>query len=296
LNQIELLTDILAKEAAETLGWEGGRPGRSVVRALLRPAARRIAREFAACDQVLAAAALPDAARWILEHFSASVETAGLDRVPRQGPILLVANHPGLTDVMALIAALDRPDVRIVAADYPFLHAMRGLGARLIFLSSGATSPLGWIRAVSRDLRQGGAVLLFPAGRLEPDPVMLGTRTALLPWSESVGIISRHVPEAHVVPAAVSGVHSERAFMHPLTHARRAPLDRQRVATLLQMIDVRSRPVTARVAFGEPIALDAGANMSSQLSARMNQLICDPPLIWAALTRRRSDSLTTTAA
>ena len=97
MNQIEVLTDILAKEAAEALGWEGGRPGRSIAQALLRPTARRIAREFAACDQVLASAALPDAARWMLEHFSASVEIAGLGGVPRQGPILLVANHPGLT-------------------------------------------------------------------------------------------------------------------------------------------------------------------------------------------------------
>ena len=294
MNQIQILTEILAKEAAEALGWEHGRPGRSVAQAMLRPAARRIAREFVACDEVLASRALPEAARWVLEHFTASVETAGLERVPRTGPILLVANHPGLTDAMALVAALDRPDVRIVAADYPFLHAMRGLGSRLIFLGAGALQ-LAWIRAVSRDLRQGSVVLLFPAGRLEPDPAVFGTRGALLPWSESVGIIHRHAPEAQVVPAAVTGVLSARAFAHPLTHVRKTPRDRQRVATLLQMIDRHSRRVTARIAFGEPIVA-AGDNVNAQLAQRMNNLISDPSVEWTSLSRGTSNSLTKTAA
>jgi 1-acyl-sn-glycerol-3-phosphate acyltransferase len=295
LNQIELLTRILAREGAEALGWEGGRPGGAAARALLGPAARRLAREFAATDDAFGSRPLPDAARWILDHFSATVEVAGLDRVPRSGPILLVANHPGLTDAVALIAALDRSDVRIVAADYPFLHAMRGLGSRLIFLGAGA-SQLGWIRAVSRDLRQGGVVLLFPAGRLEPDPAVLGTRGALRRWSASVDIIRRHAPEAQVVPAAVTGVLSQRAFAHPLTRVRRAPLDRQRVATLIQMMDMQFRRVTARIAFGEPIASDGDANLNSQLAWRMNQLISDSPSNWAPLSRRTPSTLTTTAA
>jgi 1-acyl-sn-glycerol-3-phosphate acyltransferase len=296
LNQIAELTDILAREGAEALGWERGRRGGAVVRTLLRPAAQRIAREFAACDDVLASHALPDAARWILEHFSVAVESSGLDRVPRRGPILLVANHPGLTDAMGLIAALDRPDVRIVAADYPFLRAMRGLGPRLIFLGASGASQLTWIRAVIRDLRQGGVVLLFPAGRLEPDPAVLGPRGALLPWSESVGLIRRHAPDAQVVAAAVTGVLSRRAFAHPLTRVRRAPLDRQRVATLLQMVDPRSRKVTVRIVFGALIAPAVDADVNSQLARWMRQLIFDPRSDWTPLSRKRSQPLTTTAA
>jgi 1-acyl-sn-glycerol-3-phosphate acyltransferase len=300
LNQIELLTRILAREGAEALGWERGRPGGSAAQALLRPAARRIAREFAACDEVFASRALPDAARWILEHYSAAVEVAGLDHLPRGGPILLVANHPGLTDAVALIAAVDRPDVRIVAADYPFLHAMHGLGPRLIFLGASGASQVGWIRAVSRDLRQGGVVLLFPAGRLEPDPAVLGRDGALLPWSESVGVIRRLAPETQIVPAAVTGVLSARAFAHPLTRIRRTPRDRQRVATLLQMLDQRYRHVTARIAFGAPLVAgrDASdsASVTAVLAARMGDLFADPSPLWVPFARQRSDPATTTAA
>ena len=122
--------------------------------------------------------------------------------------------------------------------------------------------------------------LLFPAGRLEPDPAVLGARGALLPWSESVAIIRRHAPDAEVVPAVVTGVHSERAFLNPLTHARRAPLDRQRVATLLQMIDTRSRRVTVRVAFGERLP-PAGVEFNSS-SQKGDQLICEHSLLGTA--------------
>jgi 1-acyl-sn-glycerol-3-phosphate acyltransferase len=275
LKQVDLLTEILAREGAEALGWERGRPGGSIARMLLRPAARRIAREFAACDEVFATRALPDAARWCLDHFSAEPDVAGLDRVPRRGPILLVANHPGLTDAVGLLAALDRPDVRIVAADYPFLRAMRGLGPRLIFLGARGSAQLGWMRAVARDLRQGGVVLLFPAGRLEPDPAVLGRAGALLPWSESVAIISRLAPEAQIVPAAVTGVLSARALAHPLTRIRRTARDRQRVATLLQMIEPRLRRVRARITFGVPLV--AGPDdLGATLALRMCDLIAEP--------------------
>ena len=274
MNQVDLLTEILAREGAEALGWERGRPAGSIARTLLRPVARRIAREFAACDEIFATRALPEAARWSLEHFSAELEVAGLDRVPRRGPILLVANHPGLTDAVGLIAALDRPDVRIVAADYPFLHAMRGLGPRLIFLGASGTSQLSWLRAVARDLRQGGVVLLFPAGRLEPDPAVLGRDGALAPWSDSVDLIARLAPEAQIVPAAVTGVLSARAFAHLLTRIRRTARDRQRVATLLQMVDPRFRPVRPRIAFDTPLV--AGAEgVGAALAFRMRDLISE---------------------
>jgi 1-acyl-sn-glycerol-3-phosphate acyltransferase len=281
VNRIELLTSILAREGAESLGWEGGRPGGALARAVLQPAARRIAREFALLDDVLATRTLPDAARWALDHFDARVETAGLERVARRGPILLVANHPGLTDAVAIIAALDRDDVRIVAADYPFLRAMRGLAPRLIFLGANGTSQLSWVRAASRALRHGGVVLLFPAGRLEPDPAVLGHRGALLPWSESLALIARLAPETQVVPASVSGVLSARAFGHPLTRIRRTPRDRQRVATLLQMIDARYRRVSVRIAFGAPV--ETSADMSIVVAARMHDLLAGMRSDWTSL-------------
>jgi hypothetical protein len=173
---------------------------------------------------------------------------------------------------------------------------MRDLGPHLIFLGPTGASQLGWIRAVSRELRRGRVVLLFPAGRLEPDPAILGTEGALLPWSASVDVIRRFAPEAQIVPAAVTGVLSPRAFSHPLTRIRRTARDRQRVATLLQMISPHHRAVGARIAFGAPLAADLDDTVSALLAARMRELISGPPLEWLPLPPPAQDSPKTTAA
>ena len=51
---------------------------------------------------------------------------------------------------------------------------------------------------------------------------MLGRDGALLPWSDSVVLIARLAPEAQIVPAAITGVLSARAFAHPLTRVSAA--------------------------------------------------------------------------
>ncbi len=43
-------------------------------------------------------------------------------------------NHPGLTDVLAVFATVERSDLRIVAADYPLLRALPGLAQHLMFV------------------------------------------------------------------------------------------------------------------------------------------------------------------
>ena len=138
-------------------------------------------------------------------------------------------------------------------------------------------------------------MLLFPAGGLEPDPAVLGAERALLSWSDSVGLIARLVPDSQIVPAAVSGVLSQRAFAHALTRIRRTPRDRQRVATLLQMIDARCRPVTVRIAFGAPLEAERGATLNGELVARMRKLLSDPSAAWKPLSHRPSDPATTAA-
>jgi hypothetical protein len=62
------------------------------------------------------------------------------------------------------------------------------------------------------------------------------------------------------------------------------------------MIDRRYQGITARIVFGKALAADSDADVNTQLAARMNQLITDPPSDWTPLSRRTSGSLTTTAA
>src|SRR5919204_4627088 len=107
---------------------------------------------------------------WIVDHATGGVTIRGRDRVPGAGPLLVVANHPGLSDALALLAALGRDDAWVVAADYPFLHALRGANRRFVFVYEGSAARLGALRRIGARLRRGDAVLLFPAGGLPPDP------------------------------------------------------------------------------------------------------------------------------
>jgi len=97
------------------------------------------------------------------------------------------------------------------------------------------------------------------------------------------------------VLAAVTGVLSARCFVHPLTRIRRTMRDRQRVATLLQLIDKRYRSVTARIAFGAPLTAERGTSVNGELAMRMRDLLSDPSAAWKPLSRRPSDPATTAA-
>src|SRR5688500_14285845 len=118
-----------------------------------------------------------------------------------------------------------------------------------------AASRLGVLRSGVRHLRAGGALLTFPAGRIEPDPAVLpGAAASLEQWSASLALFARLVPDATIVPAIVSGVLSRAALRNPLIYIRRREQDRQWLAATLQVGLKHYQDVRVRVAFGAPTA------------------------------------------
>src|SRR5437016_13556388 len=101
---------------------------------------------------------------WIVNDATGGLAVEGRERVPDRGPLLVVANHPGLSDAMALLAALGREDAWIVTANYPFLRAMRLASRRFLFVSDGRADRLSDFRRIVSRLRDGETVLVFPAG------------------------------------------------------------------------------------------------------------------------------------
>src|SRR5206468_12671668 len=156
--------------------------------------------------------------------------------VPARGPLLVVANHPGLSDAVALLAALGREDAWIVAANYPFLRAMRLASRRFLFVSDDGADRLAAFRGIVSRLRSGDTVLVFPAGGLELDPALsrAAALASLATWSRSIELLARLARHTLVVPAVVSGVVSPTAFDHPLAKRRSVPKRRQRMAALRQ--------------------------------------------------------------
>jgi hypothetical protein len=206
-------------------------------------------------DRVLGERGPREGARWILPRLGTQLNVVGAEHVPSSGPVLITCNHPGLTDALAIFASIERTDLRTVAADYPLLRNLPGIRPHLIFVPRGAGDRLQVVRAIVHHLRSGGAILLMPAGRIEPDPAVLpGAPESLENWSASVGTIVRLAQGTCVVPTLVSGVLAASAQRHPLTRLRRSSPDQQRLGTTVQVLAPVPPAVTVRLNYGQPLS------------------------------------------
>lgn len=241
-----------------------------------RPA-HRFARQVLGFDDMVATQGLQVAGTRILQQFVQGLDVSGQEHVPLNGPLLIVSNHPGLYDTAALFATIPRPDLRIVAADRPFLRILPHTSRYLIAVGTAPAGRLGVVRLVTRHLRNGGAVLTFPGGQIEPDPaVQPGAIEALEHWSDSMELFVRMAPALHIVPVVVSGVFAAQNLRHPLIRLRREAADRERLAAMLQLVFPQWQTIRVRVAFGRPIHVaedDAAAGVSHAVQAEMRRLM-----------------------
>jgi 1-acyl-sn-glycerol-3-phosphate acyltransferase len=256
-----------------------------LARAVFDVPARAFARQMLDFDARTGDRGLAEAAGSAAKLYVREVRVFGRDRLPA-GPLLAVANHPGLTDTLALFAALGRPDLKVIALDRPFLLALPNLSRYLVYLSDEPRARMSLVRQVAAHLRSGGAVLTFPAGHNEPDPdAYQGAIESLDTWIDSASALVRLAPGTAVVPICVRGVMWSRLASHPLIRLRRKRDDQQLLASALQLLSsvlLRARPVTVRIQFGNPVrATDADVAPASALHravlAEMRRLIEDAP-------------------
>jgi Acyltransferase len=257
---LERLTELCVEDLICAFGLSGTSHGRALMESISRIPARRLARQILTYDRIVGESGLGTGGAWALKRLSRNTSFEGQKNVPRGGPLLLVSNHPGLADAVALFAATPRDDLRVISADRPFLEALPNTSRHLLTVAETSAGRLGVVRAATRHLRGGGAVLTFPGGRIEPDPAILpGAVEALDRWSLSGDLFARLVPGLVVVPVVVSGVISPSALRNPLIHLRRRRRDREWLAATLQVLVPALRNVDARVAFGSPIHSESGA-------------------------------------
>ena len=272
LLAVEALTRINTEEILEVTGLENVRRGRALLEKICVPAARRFARQVASFDLRVGTDGLREASLWFIGNHIRRLEVAGKENVPAEGPLLIVSNHPGLSDTLALFASLPRNDLRVVAADRPFLRALSHTSQHLIYLRP--AEPRQNLRKIAGHLRGGGSVLIFPGGQIEPDPAMAdGNVESLQSWSNSVGLIVRLVKEIRVVPAIVSGVVCAAAQHHPLTKIRKERKNRERFGALLQTIVPTYKNVNVRVAFGPTLDQNALQARGSDTAAITETII-----------------------
>jgi hypothetical protein len=259
-GHLERLTRLCVDDLISAFGLGGTSHGRALMESISRIPARRLARQILTYDTIVGESGLGTGGAWALKRLSRNTSVEGQENVPREGPLLLVSNHPGLADAVALFAAIPRNDLRVIAADRPFLEALPNTSRYLLTIRGTSAGRSGVVRAAAKHLRGGGGVLTFPGGSIEPDPAVLpGAVEALDRWSSSADLFARLIPGLEVVPVVVSGVISPSALRNPLTHLRRRRRDREWLAATLQVLVPALRNVDARVEFGSPIHAEPGA-------------------------------------
>ncbi len=274
------LIRINTRDMLEACGLGGVRRGRRLLAAACYWPARRFALTVLEFDRRVGQEGLHSAANWGVQQFAAQVKLVGGEHLPASGPVLFVANHPGITDTLALYAVLLRADLHTVAAVRPFLAALDNMTRRLIYIDEDAHTHLGVVRSVTRHLRSGGSVLTFPAGKIEPDPAVLpGASAGFEQWTGSIGLFVRLAPQTQVAPLLVSGVFSPRALASPLVRLRRRQKDRERLAAMLQVVAPERYPVCVTVALGRPLpaagllAAGSAAEMKAAVVGAMRSLL-----------------------
>jgi hypothetical protein len=237
MDQLErALIDINTSDILAALGWGNVRALRRWVALAVRSPAAAFARRMRGFDRDVETLGVRRAARVMLRSYVRRLYVQGAGRIPASGPVLLLSNHPGMTDTLALFSAIPRADLRILAADRPFLRALPAMSRSLIPVSDQKEKRMQAVRQAVAHLRGGGALLTFPAGEIEPDPAVLpGAAQALARWSPSTVLFLRFIPDCTVVPLVVSGVLSPRAQRHPLTLLRKRKGDRELLGAMLQM-------------------------------------------------------------
>lgn len=285
MSPLDTLTQINLDDLAAAFGFQHRPTLSRAVRRLFYAPARKFAKQILDFDSAIARDGFPQASRTIERLYVRDVRVFGADLVPA-GPILALANHPGMTDTLALFCALNRADLKIIALNRPFLVSLPNISQRLFYVTDDSASRMALVRQVSTHLRNGGAALTFPAGHTEPDPaVYSGALESLNTWTDSVGVFLRLAPETAVVPVLVTNVFWDKMARHPLTRLKHTHDEQELLASALQLLThiiFNVKPVTVKVQIGCPITVNELGTTETQVIHEavlneMKRLMQNPP-------------------
>jgi len=225
---------------------------------------RRAARALAEAEERKRRAEPPDARTYALAQvisrgvfgLCTGEKVSGRDRVPREGPLLIVANHLSYLEPPLLAAIIPRRITFLAGHELyeipwlaPILRAMGALPVR-----RGGMRDLEALRAAVTLLKQGEAVALFPEGRISLEPGLERAKPGLSLLAQRSG--------AQILPVGISGTDRLDRVGSFLTARWRQPRVRVQIG----------RPFTPDFGTGRPdhqaVADDVMARIAALLPAR----------------------------
>jgi len=274
------MSRFLYEELLRALGLSAQRLGGRLIEPLSSLPRRRFAELALEFDRVAADENFCSASQRVLPYFARRVKGVGDLEIPTAGPLLITANHPGTIDALAIAALIRRPDLKVVVSGVPFIRNLPGVRRFLIYSSLDTHERMNVVRASIRHLREGGALLIFPSGGIDPDPsIDPKAHFALDNWSRSLDLLLNRVPECKCRIALVGGVLLRRFALHPITRLRSLPRDRLRIAEFLQISQQILFPgslrVSPRVAFSADIVFNDADEFTPQFIAAAQRLLAE---------------------
>lgn len=280
---LEALTAINLDDLVTSFGWNGRRVLGGLLRSTFADAARTFARHMLEFDEAVGRfSALSDASqRFLQNRYVRALSVEGRVHVPQEGPVLFLANHPGMMDTLSLFAAIGRRDLKIIAQRRPFVESLTNTAKHCFFIDDNLGKRVIAAHEVAAHLKKGGAVLSFPAGRIEPDPDLDPKAVeSVNDWADSARFIVRMAPETQIIPVLVRGVVCKRTAHHWLTHLKRTQSEREKLAAALQLIAMVSRdarPTSVNVRFAPAVEVNMSAPdaLKGLIADRMREMIVD---------------------
>jgi hypothetical protein len=256
--EVEEVTDTLFKQLLSVMGIN--RPN-WFTRAIFSPfnsPVKRMSTLLVELDRNTAKNGWNSAVKHLLEHFIDEVNLVGADRIPPQGPLMVVCNHPAAYDAAILGACIKRDDLKMMASDIALIQMFPNIREHMIPVPYSIPARLQTVRSTIRHLQTGGAVLVFPRGDVEPDPAISpGAERSLAGWSASTELFLRRVPQTISVVAIASGILSKSWYHNPVIGLWKKYEQRQKVAEIFQisyqLLTSKKPNVKPMVSFSMPL-------------------------------------------
>ncbi len=288
-SDAELLHETLLLGISKTLALKLTPYSRRLLEFIFGKAIRYGTQIILGLDRAIGAEGLAAGARWLLPYFTKSHSARGAEYIPASGPFIIAANHPGSIDAVVIAAHSTRDDIKFIIGDVDFLRHMPNARKQFLFAprKSDASGRMWIVRESLRHLQNGGGMILFPLGDIEPDPeFMPHADSEFHRWSRSLEVFLKRVPDLKVVVTIVSGVIAPSAMKNPFTRFRKSRANRQRLAFIYQVTRQILRgkqlyDLAPRATFGEIVQGTDHADMLADIEHAAQRVLAQH-LEWQA--------------